>query len=152
VTTFDLTTEDLEAGDGPPERFGVREADVGPAIGAAHLGGSVFEIAPGKAAVPYHWEAAQEEWLLVLAGTPTVRHPEGEDVLAPGDLVVFEVGPAGAHQVRNDAGEPCRVLMVSNRVDVNAVVYPDSGKVGVRTPWLRSNHRSADAVDYWDGE
>src|SRR4051812_27158122 len=108
---FNLDRAPLFEEPGTPEGVELRAAIVDEPIGAQHLGGTLLEIAPGGRGWPYHWEAAQEEWLLVLAGTPTVRTPEGEEVLRPGDLVCFPVGPDGAHQVRNDGGEPCRVLM-----------------------------------------
>ncbi len=135
-----------------PEGFGAREADLRRGVGGEHLGGAVLDVPPGQRTWPYHWETAQEEWLIVLSGTPTVRTPEGEEVLAPGDVVCFEIGPDGAHQVINASETPCRVVILSNRAPVNVVVYPDSGKVGVRTPWLRPNLPEAAAVDYWEGE
>jgi uncharacterized cupin superfamily protein len=152
MPTFNFERALLEPLDEGPEAFGAHEADIGSAIGGRHLRGSLLEIPPGKRAWPYHWEGAQEEWLLVLSGTPTVRTPEGEERLAPGDLVCFPRGPEGAHQVRNDADAACRIVMLSNRAAVNVIAYPDSGKVGVRTPWLRANYGEATAVGYWEGE
>ena len=57
---------------------------VRPRIGAEKLGGSVYELDPGDSVCPYHYENAEEEWLLVLTGTPTLRDPEGEHELARG--------------------------------------------------------------------
>lgn len=149
---FNLARAELEADPEHPEGFDAREADISGGIGAEHLGGALLEIPPGGRAWPYHWEAAQEEWLIVLSGAPTVRTPEGEERLAPGDVVCFPMGPEGAHQVSNPGDVPCRVVMLSNRDPVNVIVYPDSGKVGVRTPWLGSNFPQGAAVGYWEGE
>ena len=63
----------------------------GPKLGATRIGCSVYELPPGQALCPYHWET-DEEWLLVIAGELTLRHPDGEDVLRPGDVVAFPVG------------------------------------------------------------
>ena len=153
VSSFNLNRAELEEdADDSPEDFAARGADIGSAIGGRHLGGTLLEIPPGKRAWPYHWEAAHEEWLFVLSGTPTMRTPEGEAQLSPGDLVCFPAGPEGAHALRNASGEPCRVVMLSNRAKVNVIVYPDAGKVGVRTPWLRPNFPEDSAVGYWEGE
>jgi uncharacterized cupin superfamily protein len=149
---FNLEQAELQPASGRPEGFGARIADVRSRIGAEHLAGSVVEIPPGQRAWPYHWEAAQEEWLIVLSGTPTVRTPEGEEALAPGDVVCFVAGPDGAHQILNASDAPCRVVMLSDTSPVNVVVYPDSGKVGARTPWLRPNFPQDAAVGYWEGE
>ena len=75
---------------------------------------SVYELPPGQTICPYHHENPEEEWLLVLAGQPTLRHPEGEDKLEPWDVVFFPPGPGGAHAVRTDTDSTARVLMFSD--------------------------------------
>ena len=92
-----------------------------------------LRAAPGQAICPYHYEYAEEEWLLVLEGRPTLRHPEGESVLEPWDVVVFPTGPEGAHGVRNETDETARVLMASTVRHPAATVYPDSDKIAVWT-------------------
>jgi uncharacterized cupin superfamily protein len=84
----------------------------------------------------------------VLAGAPTLRHPDGQDVLAVGDLVFFEEGPGGAHQVINDSSDVARVLILSTMRVQFGCVYPDSGKAST----FAGVFRIADAVDYWEGE
>jgi uncharacterized cupin superfamily protein len=84
---------------------------------------------------PYHYVYGREEWLLVLAGTPTLRHPEGEDRLEAGDLVCFPEGPAGAHQLLNRGESDVRALFLTTTgVPANAY-YPDTGH------WLIRNDR-----------
>jgi uncharacterized cupin superfamily protein len=65
----------------------------------------------------------------VVSGTPTLRHPGGEDQLEPWDLVFFPSGPAGAHLVRNNSESTARVAMFSSITAVGAVVYPDSDMI-----------------------
>ena len=78
-----------------PPGYRARMARFGPSIGAEQLGDSVYELDTGQSVCPYHYEYGIEEWLLVLAGTPTLRDPDGEHVLEPGDLVCFPEGPEG---------------------------------------------------------
>ena len=133
-----------------PPGYEARVARLGPAIGAAQMGASVYDLDPGTSICPYHYEHPDEEWLLVWAGTPTLRDPEGEHVLAPGDVVCFPPGPEGAHKVTNRTDRPVRVVMLSTKSPAAVAVYPDSGKVGV---WpLGEQFRLDGAVDYWDGE
>ncbi|MEA2196585.1 MAG: hypothetical protein QOJ25_636, partial [Solirubrobacteraceae bacterium] len=87
-----------------PAGYQSRKAELGPHLGAARLGGTVYEIDPGDSGSPYHFEGVEEEWLIVLTGTPTLRDPEGEHELEPGDVVCFGTGPAGAHKVTNRSG------------------------------------------------
>jgi uncharacterized cupin superfamily protein len=123
-------------------------------LGAAMLGGTVYELPPAQSICPYHYEYGNEEWLLVLEGSPTLRHPDGEDELASGDVVCFPVGPEGAHKVTNRSEEPVRVLMLSTKRDPSVAVYPDSDKIGVWPGDKRDSvlMRRESGVDYWDRE
>jgi uncharacterized cupin superfamily protein len=91
---------------------------------------------------------------VVLAGTPTLRHPEGSDVLETWDAVCFPSGPAGAHAVKNETQETVRILMYSTVRHPAATVYPDSDKVAVWTGNADDNviARRSLSLDYWDGE
>jgi uncharacterized cupin superfamily protein len=126
--------------------FSVREALVGELIGC-----TLYEFDPGVQLWPYHFHCNNEEWLIVVAGTPTLRTPDGECELRAGDLVAFPENEAGAHTLYNRIDAPVRlaIFSTSNQGSVN---YPDSGKVGVGPPWDRLYFRRDDAVDYWDGE
>jgi uncharacterized cupin superfamily protein len=151
VEPVDLLGDDW---DGHHERPGWEwsRLGVGRRFGRELLGASLFELPPGQKSFPYHFHHGQEEWLLVVAGRPTLRTPEGERELDAGDLVVFRRGPDGAHLVRNDSGEPARVLLLSSPVEVEAVEYPDSGKVGVWSSELRKLFPAGATLDYWAGE
>jgi uncharacterized cupin superfamily protein len=138
-----------------PEGFRSGMARLGKLLGGAEESGiTVYELPPGQAVCPFHYECGEEEWLLVLEGEPTLRHAEGSDRLAPWDVVFFEKGPAGAHGVRNETEEPARVLMFSTVVVPTATVYPDSDKVGIWTGDPESDVivRRESKVDYFDGE
>ena len=151
--SFNLFSGDLEPGQFAGRAgYGWRNAQVGKLLGAKALGLSVYELDPGQRTFPYHYHLFREEWLLVLSGRPTLRSAEGEQVLEPGDVAVFPAGPDGAHQLRNDADEPARIVLFSNQPAGDAAVYPDSQKVGVMTKDARILVRAEPQVDYWDGE
>src|SRR5215210_6889485 len=137
-----------------PEGFRSGSARLGPDLGARETGTTVYELPPGQAICPYHYECGEEEWLLVLAGRPTLRRPAGEDQLEPLDVAFFPKGREGAHGVRNDTGETVRVLMFSSVVVPTATVYPDSDKVGIWTGDAEDDLlvRRESAVGYYDGE
>jgi uncharacterized cupin superfamily protein len=116
-----------------PDGFRAGMFRFGPQLGASQLGTTVYELPPGQTICPYHYEYAEEEWLFVLEGRPTLRHPEGTDTLEPWDVVLFPTGPEGAHSVRNETDEPVRVLMYSTVRHPAATVYPDSDKIGIWT-------------------
>ncbi len=137
-----------------PEGFRAGMARLGKALGAAESGITVYELPPGQAVCPYHYEVGEEEWLLVLEGNPTLRTPEASERLDPWDVVCFPRGPEGAHGIRNETEQTARVLMFSTVVVPTATVYPDSDKVGVWTgdPETDVMARRESNVDYYDGE
>jgi uncharacterized cupin superfamily protein len=151
---LNIANPEFEYDDSDPAGFRAGVARLGPALGASVLGASVYELPPGETICPYHYEHSEEEWLLVLAGRPTLRHPGGEDELDTWDLVCFPKGPQGAHALRNEGEETVRVLMFSNVEHPAVTVYPDSGKLGVWTEGKVDDVivRRSDNVDYYDGE
>jgi uncharacterized cupin superfamily protein len=137
-----------------PDRFRSGLFRFGKLIGMQKLGASVYELPPGQSICPYHYEYGEEEALLVLEGTPTLRHPGGTDLLGPWDAVAFPEGPDGAHAVWNHTDETVRVLMFSTIALPGATVYPDSDKIGIWTGNKDDEvmvHR-ASKVEYFDGE
>ncbi len=150
---FNLFTGATRAEPDMPWGYHQREAPLRELLGGIMLGMSVYDLDPGEKTYPYHYELAEEEWLLAIAGAPTLREPEGERTLRPGDVVCFPAGPEGAHQVRNDTAEPARVAIFSTVASSpTGTVYPDSGKFQVRGPGFRARQRLGPELDYWDGE
>jgi uncharacterized cupin superfamily protein len=145
-----------DAWDRQEDRTGWRSKDawVGHHIGAELIGGSMYELEAGDKLWPYHTHHANEEWIVVLRGAPTLRTHEGEEALREGDVVCFPRGKEGAHQVINKTGEAVRVLMLSTLVAPDIVEYLDTGKVGARSV---AGERIMLAkpgpdLDYWEGE
>jgi len=140
--------------DDDPPGFRAGMFRFGAQLGAEQTGASLYELPPGEALCPYHYECGEEEWLLVVSGRPSVRHPEGTDELEPWDMLCFPRGPDGAHQVRNDSDEAARVLMWSTVVVPTATVYPDSDKIGIWTGRREDDVmvRRTSGVEYYDGE
>jgi uncharacterized cupin superfamily protein len=154
VKRVNISAPDFAYDGEDPEGFRAGRVQLGKLLGAEKTGISVYEIPPGQSICPYHYEIGEEEWLLVLEGTPTLRHPGGSERLDPWDVVCFKRGPEGAHGVANETEQTARVLMVSTVVFPTATVYPDSDKVGV---WTGNSDddvivRKDSAVDYYDGE
>ena len=134
--------------------FRIRETQIGPRLGAELIGGSVYDVDPGRKLWPYHLHHANEEWLVVLRGRPTLRTPDGERELVEGDVACFPRGATGAHLVRNATTEPVRILMLSTMVAPEIVEYPDSSKLYALSAKgeLIFQTRYGDPAEYWDGE
>ena len=151
---IDIASPRFEYDGEDPEGFRAGTAALGKLLGAKESGITVYELSPGQAVCPYHYEVGEEEWLLVLEGTPTLRHPQGSELLEPWDLALFPRGPEGAHGIRNETERPARVLMFSTVIVPTATVYPDSDKVGIWTgnPAVDAMVRRDSKVGYYDGE
>ena len=154
METFNLFSDVTDLGpDGTePPGYLCRTARLGPKLGASRLGMSVYDLPPGEAICPYHFEWTDEEWLIAIAGRPTLRTPDGEHVLDPGEVVCFPAGPDGGHHVRNATEEPARVAIISTKNEFGIAEYPDSDKVGI---WAGETHymlRRSEHLEYWDGE
>jgi uncharacterized cupin superfamily protein len=102
-------------------------AAVGAQAGARELAANVYALDPGAVASPLHIHHANEELLLVLAGTLSLHGPDGTQLLSAGAVVAFPRGEAGAHSLVNRSDAPVRYIVVSttNRPDI--VEYPDTG-------------------------
>ena len=151
---MNLRDLDLETDDGFPEghRFGGRSLTE--EVGAKLTGMAVYELPPGEAGWPYHFEVGNEEWLIVIDGELTLRTPDGERVLRAGDVAAFPAGPQGAHAARNHSDAPARFAMPSTQLQYgDATVYPDSGKfaIGGFGDWWHRGYLG-ERVPYWEGE
>ena len=135
-----------------PDGGSFKDAWIGARLGSSLLGGSLYELPPHGKGWPYHYHHGNEELLIVVSGTPTLREPDGERVLEPGDCILFPRGPDGAHTFWNDSDEPARVLMMSTLTTPEVVTYPDSGKLGASSPFGRGLFRQDTTVEYWEGE
>ena len=113
----------------------------------------MYELEPGNRLWPFHTHHANEEWVIVLRGEPTLRTHEGEQVLREGDVVAFPRGKEGAHQIRNDTDAPIRVLMLSTRSrrTSSSTSTPANRRAECRR---RADHvrKPGPELDYWEGE
>ena len=112
---------------------------------ADHLGASLIEYLPQAPGGPMHMHYGVEEMFFVLSGTPTVRTPEGEEELSPGDVVYFPEGRDGLHTFSNPTDEPVRMLGISTKRFPDVVAYPERG-----VAWVATRHPERPAPEGGD--
>lgn len=139
--------------------FEVLDGPVGQQIGARQIGCSIAVVAPGKRAFPFHCHHVNEEMVVVLEGSGTVRIGSEEHAIRKGDVIAFPAGGAAtAHQIINTSSAELRYLAFSTMIPTEVVEYPDSKKFAVSVgedPEKRAFHlrgRLGPSLDYWDGE
>jgi uncharacterized cupin superfamily protein len=111
-----------------PDKYpGRHVAPVGAQAGARELAANLSELDPGAVGSPLHVHHGIEELLVVLAGTVSLRGPDGTQLLSAGAVVAFAQGQAGAHSLVNRSDAPVRYLVVSTTSRPVVVEYPDTG-------------------------
>jgi uncharacterized cupin superfamily protein len=115
-----------------------------------HLHFDMRQLDPDKVSYPYHFHRNAEEIFVILSGKAMLRTPDGCVELAQGDMVFFETGPSGAHQLFNHTQEKCRYIDIRTEAGIDVCEYPDSGKVNI-LPY-QEIYETKDRVDYFKGE
>jgi len=72
------------------------------------------------------------------------------DVVKSGDLLFFEIGETGAHQLYNHTTEPCVYLDIRTCIGYDLCEYPDSNKIFLAPSNDVFNKDTK--VDYFEGE
>jgi uncharacterized cupin superfamily protein len=118
-----------------------------------HFEVSVYEVPPGKAAVPYHYHLRNEEVFFILSGTGLLKSPEGERTVTAGDFLYFPNNEKGAHKITNvSENEPLIYADFDIMHDLEVAFYPDSDKVGIFGMGNRLIFPVSKKVDYYEGE
>jgi len=113
------------------------------------LGVNQVRVPPGRTAVPFHMHQREDEAYFILSGRGVLRYGDDLHPLKAGDCVSCPAGTGIAHQIANTSGDDLIYLAIGPHDPDEVCVYPDSGKVMVRSlqrvGWLES-------VDYHAGE
>jgi len=99
----------------------------------ARLGATLYELAAGAPESRMHMHFGAEEIFFVLSGRPSFRGANGEEQLAPGDVVFCPDGRAGRHTFGNPGDEPAEILAISAGGFPDVVAYPEHGYAWVAT-------------------
>ncbi|MBU3191843.1 GNAT family N-acetyltransferase [Clostridium bowmanii] len=119
-------------------------------VKSKHLEFDVRSLDAGKYSYPYHFHRNSEEIFVILSGKATLRTPNEFVELIKGDIVFFEIGPEGAHQLYNHTESSCTFLDLGTHDGLDICEYPDSGKINI-LPY-QEVYQSDQKVDYYKGE
>lgn len=113
-----------------PEPFAARVADrekrpLGDVFGLANFGVNLTRLAPGAISALRHVHSAQDEFIYVIAGEPTLVTNAGETRLSPGMCAGFRAGNGDAHHVINRSAGDAIILEVGDRSPGDSAEYPD---------------------------
>lgn len=70
-------------------------------INPQYLNFDMRELPPYQYNAAYHFHRYADELFMILSGSATLRTPDGLTEITKGDIIFFEAGEAGAHQLYN---------------------------------------------------
>lgn len=103
--------------------------------GANHVGVALEGLAPGKESNMNHYHMLEEEQAFILEGEMTLRLGSK----------TYRIG----HSFYNHSDAPCRFIMIGEKNPNEVVVYPETGRVGVRL--LSEGYDKTATMEYWQG-
>jgi uncharacterized cupin superfamily protein len=108
------------------------------------------QLNPDQYSAPFHFHRYAEELFLIISGSVTLRTPNGLEIVNGGDLIFFEKGKTGAHQLYNHTTELCIYLDIRTYIGFDIAEYPDAGKILIAPTFEIFNNNSQ--ARYFDGE
>src|ERR1035437_10501138 len=115
-----------------------------------HLNFDLRRLNPDQYSAPYHFHRYAEELFMIISGSATLRTPNGLEIVNKGDLIFFEKGKTGAHQLFNHTSEICIYLDVRTYLGYDIAEYPDSNKIFIAP--TREIFDLESQLSYFEGE
>ena len=119
-------------------------------VNPENLNFDLRQLDPDQYSAPFHFHRYAEELFLIISGSATLRTPNGLEIVNSGDLVFFEKGETGAHQLYNHTKETCVYLDIRTYIGYDVAEYPDSDKI-LLAPTFEIFNKDSQAK-YFEGE
>jgi len=113
------------------------------------LGVNLSRLPRGRATCPFHYHQREDEAFFILSGRGVLRYGDDVRLIKQGDCVSCPAGTRVAHQIANPFDEDLVYLAIGPNDPNEVVVYPDTGKVMVRS---LGRVGFLENVDYLEGE
>jgi uncharacterized cupin superfamily protein len=113
---------------------GRRKRKLGEYFGLTHFGINLTHLSPGTISALAHSHSKQEEFILILEGSPTPILGGEEFILHSGDCYGFKAGTGIAHQLINRSQNNVTYLEVGDRIEGDEVKYPNNDLRATQLP------------------
>ncbi len=134
------------------EHWGASYKPLTPVLSAypdGRLGVNITRLPQGRTVCPFHSHQRSDEVFYIISGRGVLRYGDELRAIRAGDCISCPAGTGIAHQIANPHAEDLVYLAIGANDPDEVAVYPDNGKVLVRSlkriGWLAS-------VDYMEGE
>lgn len=121
---------------------------IGDPHGLTRFGVNMTELDPGAASSLRHWHTAEDEFVYIVEGAPTLVTDDGEQVLRAGMCACFPAGSGDGHRLENRTDAVVRYIEVGNRSAADQVHYPDNEMVLHKTEDGQRSFRRPDGTPY----
>lgn len=121
---------------------------LGDPYGLTHFGVNLTEMQPGAVSALRHWHSAEDEFIYIIEGAPTLVTELGEEVLQPGMCACFPANSGDAHRLENRSDGIVRFIEVGNRSTGEQVHYPDDDMIMDKTADGKRAFLHADGTPY----
>jgi uncharacterized cupin superfamily protein len=115
-----------------------------------YLNFDLKQLNPEQYSAPYHFHRYAEELFMIVSGSATLRTANGLEIVNSGDLMFFETGETGAHQLFNHTTGPCVYLDIRTSIGYDLCEYPDSNKIFLAPSY--EIFKKDTQVNYFEGE
>ena len=119
-------------------------------VNPENLNFDLRQLNPDQYSAPFHFHRYAEELFLIISGAATLRTSNGLEIVNSGDLIFFEKGKTGVHQLYNHTTETCIYLDIRTYIGYDVAEYPDSCKIFIAPS--REIFDIDSQVSYFDGE
>jgi len=104
---------------------GREKRTLGDLFGVRNFGVNLTRLAPGASSSLRHAHSAQDEFVYILEGHPTLHTDEGLTAMSPGMCAGFRAGTGNAHRLLNTTAAPVLYLEIGDRTAGDECSYPD---------------------------
>lgn len=109
-----------------PRYAGRHEARLAKAVGLTQFGVNHVTLKPGAFSANRHWHEAEDEFVYILSGSPSLFDENGRHQLKAGDIIGFPAGEPNAHHIVNDGDSDATMIVVGSRKPGEETIhYPD---------------------------
>jgi uncharacterized cupin superfamily protein len=94
-------------------------------FGLTNFGVNLTRLPPNSVSALRHSHTAQDEFIYILEGHPTLHTGEGRAALVPGMCAGLKAGTGNGHRLVNETADDVVYLEVGDRTPGDEVGYPD---------------------------
>lgn len=99
---------------------------LGEVLGLTQFGVNMGRLEPGAVSSLRHYHEAEDEFVYIVEGRPTLVTDSGAQEIGPGTAIGFPAGKQDGHRLENRSHAPVVYLEVGTRAEADEVHYAEA--------------------------